>query len=521
MDVMFNEIRDRMDRQDAVIAGWREGRPQGGPYVRRQARRAPVDDSDGDHEDEFEGEEDQASLNGNIKMKIPSFQGKNDPEAYLEWEKKVELIFECHNYSEEKKRRIEKLPWQGSEWAESGHCQCGGIATLCGVGGHEPICAILELACRVECDLRMAVKDCGKSVLSTATSAKGIAVDEEKVKAIKEWPTPKSITEVRSFHGLASFYRRFVKDFSTLAAPLTEIVKKSVGFKWGSEQDRAFIERLFIRATKYWFDLSVECDIPTDMRVGNLTSHMYRYWDRLNEAFAKYVKSGYDTVSISKMPKIPLTNPRFKPYSLSLTTYSRKEGYGFAEWDAGCHSWIMHGKAMSSRCQEAEFALLAMPLKQGKTVALATSSTNSTNSEGSNKKARENDDTNPSSRILGKAKAGDSADLRRSKPVVLAICAAPVGSNVIASSLIVIDEGPSDPVSQALPSPSTSEGRVYIPEVIERDDSSNTSNISDHDDTSIQEVPLRMAPPATADIPESAAHSQENDLNTLPQIDTV
>jgi hypothetical protein len=69
MDVMFNEIRDRMDRQDAVITGWREGRPQGGPYVRRQARRAPVDDSDGDHE-----------------------QGKNDPEAYLEWEKKVELI---------------------------------------------------------------------------------------------------------------------------------------------------------------------------------------------------------------------------------------------------------------------------------------------------------------------------------------------------------------------------------------------------------------------------------------------
>ncbi|RVW19408.1 Transposon Ty3-G Gag-Pol polyprotein [Vitis vinifera] len=77
---------------------------------------------------------------------------------------------------------------------------------------------------------------------STFMSAKGIEVDEEKVKAIKEWPTPKSITEVRSFHGLAGFYRRFVKDFSTLAAPLTEIVKKSVGFKWGSEQDRAFIE---------------------------------------------------------------------------------------------------------------------------------------------------------------------------------------------------------------------------------------------------------------------------------------
>jgi hypothetical protein len=53
-----------------------------------------------------------------------------------------------------------------------------------------------------------------------------------------------------------------------------------------------------------------------------------------------------------------------------LTTYSRKEGCGFAEWDAGCHSWIVHGKAMSSRCQEAESALLAMPLKQGKALSM-------------------------------------------------------------------------------------------------------------------------------------------------------
>ena len=78
--------------------------------------------------------------------------------------------------------------------------------------------------------------------LSYVVSAKGIEVNEEKVKTIKEWSTPKSITEVRNFHGLSSFYRRFVKNFSTLAAPLIEIVKKSMGFKWGSEQDCAFIE---------------------------------------------------------------------------------------------------------------------------------------------------------------------------------------------------------------------------------------------------------------------------------------
>ena len=59
--------------------------------------------------------------------------------------------------------------------------------------------------------------------LGYVVSVKGIKVDEEKVKAIKEWPTPKSIAKVRNFHGLASFYWRFVKDF-------TEIVKKICGF---------------------------------------------------------------------------------------------------------------------------------------------------------------------------------------------------------------------------------------------------------------------------------------------------
>ena len=59
-------------------------------------------------------------------------------------------------------------------------------------------------------------------------SEKGIKMNEVKIKAIQEWLTPKTISEVRNFHDLTSFYKRFVKDFRTLATPLNEIVKKMV-----------------------------------------------------------------------------------------------------------------------------------------------------------------------------------------------------------------------------------------------------------------------------------------------------
>jgi len=68
----------------------------------------------------------------------------------------------------------------------------------------------------------------------------GVHVDPEKINAIQEWPIPQNVGEVRSFHGLASFYRRFVPNFSSLASPLNELVKKDAPFCWTEKQDQTF-----------------------------------------------------------------------------------------------------------------------------------------------------------------------------------------------------------------------------------------------------------------------------------------
>ena len=73
-------------------------------------------------------------------------------------------------------------------------------------------------------------------------SAQGIKVSPSKIEAIREWPTPTTVRQVRSFVGLANFYRKFIKGFSAIAKPLTELTKKDILFQWGAEQTKAMNE---------------------------------------------------------------------------------------------------------------------------------------------------------------------------------------------------------------------------------------------------------------------------------------
>ena len=76
--------------------------------------------------------------------------------------------------------------------------------------------------------------------LGHIVSAKGIATDPDKTKAVREWPVPTSVKTLQSFLGFASYYRRFIQGFASITSPLNALLAKDARFLWLSEHQRAF-----------------------------------------------------------------------------------------------------------------------------------------------------------------------------------------------------------------------------------------------------------------------------------------
>ena len=67
-------------------------------------------------------------------------------------------------------------------------------------------------------------------------------VDSSKIETVLDWEKPKNALEIRSFLGLADYYRRFVKNFSSLASPLTMLTRKGMKFVWSEAYENSFQE---------------------------------------------------------------------------------------------------------------------------------------------------------------------------------------------------------------------------------------------------------------------------------------
>jgi hypothetical protein len=103
-----------------------------------------------------------------------------------------------------------------------------------------------------------------------------IEADEAKIEVIKSWSIPTTLTQLQSLLGLAGFYRRFVRDFSIIAAPLNDLMKKGVSFRWGAAQDQAFhtlIDKLtqapHLQLPAFGKTFELECD-ATGIGIGGV-----------------------------------------------------------------------------------------------------------------------------------------------------------------------------------------------------------------------------------------------------------
>jgi hypothetical protein len=95
----------------------------------------------------------------------------------------------------------------------------------------------------------------------------GVKMDDNKVKSIMEWKSPRTVKDIQSFLGFANFYRRFIKGFSKIVSPITQLLKKDIKFEWDDKAEAAFqqLKKTFTTdPILRHFEQTKTCTIETD-----------------------------------------------------------------------------------------------------------------------------------------------------------------------------------------------------------------------------------------------------------------
>lgn len=103
-----------------------------------------------------------------------------------------------------------------------------------------------------------------QGIVLDVISSRGIEVDKAKIDLIRYFPTPTSVKEIRSFLGHAGFYRRFIRDFSKVARPLTSLLQKDVPFEFNDDCKVAF-EELKLKPTSSPIMQAPDWDLPFEI----------------------------------------------------------------------------------------------------------------------------------------------------------------------------------------------------------------------------------------------------------------
>jgi hypothetical protein len=186
--------------------------------------------------------------------------------------------------------------------------------------------------------------------LGFVISSNKLKMDLEKVKAIREWSSLKNIFEVRSFHGLASFYQKFIRNFSGISAQMMDTVKKRhKSFKWTEEVERSFnilketiMEQLILVLPDFGKTSQVRCD-ASGVAIGAVLSQDNRlvayFSEKLNEAknkYSTYNKEFYAIFQALKKWRQYLEPKEFVLYSdnqaLQFITREEKLNQRHAKW---------------------------------------------------------------------------------------------------------------------------------------------------------------------------------------------